>query len=159
MRGLCKIGQCSPCVAVSTSAIAIQPMVMHPRQLALSRHSSGATNWSAVSAALGASKGGYLCAGGSAGESSEDMMLVGRLGDSLFAMPAPHGHGSTGIAEPRIVDYPMNIDGCLGDEVHHPTTSPALAVAHQHHWCFIQVALCPLPLQDEPAATAGMPEK
>ena len=53
-------------------------------------------------------------------------MLVGRLGDSLFAMPAPHGHGSTGIAEPRIVDYPMNLDGCLGDEVHHPSITPML---------------------------------
>ena len=59
------------------------------------------------------------------------MMLVGRLGDSLFAMPAPLGHGSTGIAEPRVVEYPMNIDGCLGDEVLHPTTIPALAAAHQ----------------------------
>ena len=45
------------------------------------------------------------------------MMLVGRLGDSLFAMPAPHGHDSTGIAEAQIVDYPINIQGRLGEEV------------------------------------------
>ena len=45
------------------------------------------------------------------------MMLVGRLGDSLFAMPAPHGHDSTGIAEAQIVDYPIHIKGRLGEEV------------------------------------------
>ncbi len=45
------------------------------------------------------------------------MMLVGRLGDSLFAMPAPRGHDSTGIAEAQIVDYPINIEGRLGEEV------------------------------------------
>ena len=43
------------------------------------------------------------------------MMLVGRLGDSLFAMPAPQGHDSTGIA--AAVDYPINIEGRLGEEV------------------------------------------
>lgn len=62
-------------------------------------------------------KGLWLLAGGSTPDSNEDMMLVGRLGDSLFAMPAPLGHGSTGIAEPKIVDYPMDIDGRLGDDV------------------------------------------
>ncbi len=50
-------------------------------------------------------------------DARKDMMLVGRLGDSLFAMPAPHGYGSTGIVEPEIVDYPMDFDGNLGDEV------------------------------------------
>ena len=45
------------------------------------------------------------------------MMLVGRLGDSLFAMPAPRGHDSTGIAAAHIVDYPINIEGRLGEEV------------------------------------------
>ena len=57
------------------------------------------------------------------GMQAADMMLVGRLGDSLFAMPAPSGHGSTGIADPMIVHYPMNIDGCLGDEVSHLSIS------------------------------------
>ena len=76
-------------------------------------------------------------------------MLVGRLGDSLFAMPAPHGHGSTGIAEPRIVDYPMNLDGCLGDEVYQPTVHRrqlqcirALLVPHWLSWTCYMITIC-----------------
>lgn len=78
--------------------------------------------------------------GGSMGGINEDMMLVGRLGDSLFAMPAPHGHGSTGIAEAKVVDYPMAIDGRLGDEVPYILPIAALSVlgSQIHRYITIQ---------------------
>ena len=61
-----------------------------------------------------------LTGGAASNDARKDMMLVGRLGDSLFAMPAPHGHGSTGLVEPQIVDYPMDVDRHLGNEVRTP---------------------------------------
>lgn len=72
-------------------------------------------------------------------------MLVGRLGDSLFAMPAPHGHGSTGIAEPGMGDYPLNIDGCLGDEVRRSDRHLDAAVADPHVPGALMAASVPAP--------------